>query len=182
VVDAVFFGQPVPPLSTASWPEDAIIAAEMVGTYARGHPDRTVTWKPHPASAAYGGAFDPGPGVGPVTGTSLELIARSRVVIVRSSTTAIEAMALGRPVVQLVGRGRPAGADLIADSGAAARASSAEELADAVERLAASGPERERAVADGRAYAREFILDLDQPGSAERRLAEIIAELAAAIG
>ena len=66
--DILFFGQPAVSLSAGAWPEDMVNAARIVGAYAGSHPHRRVAWKPHPASARYGGAADPGPSVTRVSG------------------------------------------------------------------------------------------------------------------
>lgn len=180
--DVVYFGQPVPSLSAANWPEDAINAARTVGSYAGRHPTRRVAWKPHPASDAYGGAFEPGPQVRRVAGESLDLIAQAHIVAVTRSTTALEAMALGRPVIQLVGRGHAGGPDFVAESGAVSRVASVEEFEHVAERLLGDPAARRRAVDAGRAYLGAFISGFASAGQAERRLVELVTDLAAEIG
>lgn len=181
-LDLLYFGQPVPALSAGNWPEDGVNAARMVGSYADRHPDRRVAWKPHPASNAYGGAHDPGPGVRRVAGDSLDLIARSRIVAVTSSTTALEAMVLGRPVIQLPSLGQTGGPDFVRESGAATPVASQAEFDDAAERLLQDQAAQRRAIEAGRAYLAGFISGFSVAGHAERRLAEVVRALAAGLG
>ncbi len=176
--DVVYFGQPVVSLSAGGWPEDMVYAARIVGAYADRHPGRRIAWKPHPASSSYGGAADPGPSVTRISGESLDIIAQARVITAMSSTTALEAMALGRPVIQLPSRGPTGGPDFVQESGAATQVSSPEAFADGAERLLQDGAAREQAIAAGLAYLERFIAGFSQPGEAEERLAGIVNALA----
>ena len=175
-IDLLYFGQPTPSMSAGNWPQDMLAAASLVGGYAAMHLDRTVAWKQHPATSAYGGASDPGPLVKHIAGPSLALIRRARVVAVAFSTTALEAMALGRPVVHLAGRGHTGGIDFIRESGASVEVSSLEELDSAVEELLQDGTRRRRAIEAGRSYVGDFISGFDEPGSAERALDGLVTE------
>lgn len=181
-VDILYFGQPVPSLSAGNWPEDMANAARLIGGYAERHAGRRVAWKPHPASDAYGGAFDPGSAVPRRVGDSLRLISESRVVAAASSTTALEAMAIGRPVIQLRTRGTTGGPDFIAASGAAQVAGTDAEFEDAAEQLLNDQRARRRAIEAGHAYVESFIVGFRDPGHAERQLVEVINDLAGSLG
>ena len=175
--DILYFGQPVPSLSAGNWPEDMVNAAHMVGLFADRHPERRVAWKPHPASGAYGGAYEPGPRVIEVTGDSLDLIARARIVAVATSTTALEAMTLGRPVIQLVSRGHTGGPDFVAELGAATPVMTLEELEEVAGSLLGDPIARQHAVEAGRAYVSTFISGFRVPGEAEGRLLDVVTRL-----
>ena len=175
-IDLLYFGQPTLSMSAGNWPQDMLAAASLVGGYASIRPNRAVAWKAHPATSAYGGASDPGPHVKHMTGPSLALIRQARVVAVASSTTALEAMALGRPVVQLSGRGHTGGVDFIRASGASVAVSSLAELDLVVEQLLLDATKRRNAIEAGRAYVRDFIAGFNEPGRAESVLDGLVTE------
>jgi glycosyltransferase involved in cell wall biosynthesis len=112
-----------------------------------------------------------------VTGESLALIRSARVVLVTRSTTGIEAMSLGRPVLQVPPRGYVGPTEFIAESGAARRVDSVEELAAAAEHLLSDRSAFGDAIERGRAFAGSFIHGLGEPGGAVRRLEDLVAEL-----
>ena len=174
--DVVFFAQPPPDLAAGGWPEDAIRSLNLVQEYATSHPHRRVATKPHPSTASFGWDAETNGGVKVVNGGSLDVLKRTRVAIVELSTTGIEAMALGVPVVQLGRAGILHGPDFISESGAP-RATNAIELADAVETLLTDPAMRSRSRDRGRAYAQEFVATLDQPGEAGRRLCSVVSDL-----
>jgi hypothetical protein len=175
--DLLHFSQPSDPLSAGSWPEANVHALQVVEEYARLNPHRRVAIKLHPASRAYG--FTPAPiqHAHLVTGDSLDLIASSRVIVIVASTTGLEAMSLGRPVLQVPPRGHTGPIDFIGASGAAPRVDTVAELTAATEHLLSDGSAYRNAAERGRAYAHSFIEGLGQPGGAVRRLADLVAEL-----
>ena len=174
--DVVFFSQPTQDIGCASWPEDVLRARAMIEAYAAAHPHRRVAVKPHPSSDVYGWASRMPGGVRTIGGDSLSVLRRTRVAAMELSTTAIEAMAIGVPVVQL-GPQRFDGPDFIAASGAP-RATTADELADAIEGHLSDpllyGRSRDR----GRTYAESFVATLTQTGAAAGTLIDIVADLA----
>jgi hypothetical protein len=174
--DLLHFSQFPGDLSAGDWPELHIRALEIVEDYARQHPDRRVAIKLHPASRAYDFCPPPIQSAHLVTANSLALIRSARVVLVVSSTTGIEAMCLGRPVLQVLPQGIVASTDFIADSGAV-RVDSVEGLAAAAEHLLSDRSAYRDASERGRAYARSFIQGFGQPGEAVRRLEDLVAEL-----
>jgi glycosyltransferase involved in cell wall biosynthesis len=149
----------------------------MVENYARRHPHRRVAIKLHPASRAYGFSPFPIQHAHIVTADSLALIRSARVVLVVASTTGIEAMSLGRPVLQVPPRGYIGPTEFIGQSGAARRVDSVEDLAAAMEDLLSDSSAYCDASERGRAYAHSFIHGFGQPGGAVRRLADLVAEL-----
>jgi glycosyltransferase involved in cell wall biosynthesis len=149
----------------------------MVEDYARQHPHRRVAIKLHPASRAYGFSPPPIRHAHIVTADSLALIRSARVVLVVASTTGIEAMSLGRPVLQVPLRGYVGPTEFIGESGAARRVDSVEELTAATEHLLSDRSAYRDASERGRAYARSFIQGFGQPGGAVLRLADLVAEL-----
>ena len=176
VWDVVFFAQPTQDLACGSWPEDVLRSRAMVESYAASHPSRRVAIKLHPSSEAYGW-IGPGDGrVELVSGGSLDVLRKTRVAVLELSTTGIEAMALGIPVVQVGGETFLGGPDFISDSGAP-RATNVTELSDAVEHLLSDVNAREHSTARGREYAELFVDSLTTPGAAGQRLTEIVAFL-----
>lgn len=175
--DLLHFSQPSDVLSAGDWPEAHLHALQMVEDYARRHPHRRVAIKLHPASRAYGFSPFPIQHAHIVTADSLALIRSARVVLVVASTTGIEAMSLGRPVLQVPPRGYIGPTEFIGESGAAHRVDSGEELAAATEHLLSDESAYRDASERGRAYARSFIQGFGQPGGAVRRLADLVAEL-----
>jgi len=175
--DLLHFSQPSEDLSAGNWPEEHLHALQMVEEYARLHPDRRVAIKLHPSSRTYGFVPPPVRHAQLVTAESLALISSARVVLVVRSTTGIEAMSLGRPVLQVPPRGYIGPTEFIGESGAARRVDSVEELATATEHLLSDRSAYGDAVERGRAYARSFIHGFGQPGVAVRRLADLVAEL-----
>ena len=176
--DLLFFSQPSAGLSSADWPEDNLRALRMVDAYAGAHPDRRVAVKMHPSTAAYGWAAPSVTHAALVTSESLGLIRTSRVVATSFSTTGIESMVMGRPLVQVQREGVLGPSEWISKSGAAVAAGTAEEFEVAVETLLADSAAYGSARTKGLAYAREFILGVDRPGSAERRFVDIVLGLA----
>lgn len=177
--DLLHFSQPSQDLSAGNWPEVHLHALQMVEDYARRHPHRRVAIKLHPGSRVFGFAPPPIRHAHLVTAESLTLIQSARVVLVVRSTTGIEAMSLGRPVLQVPPRGYvgPSEFEFIGESGAARRVDSVAELAVAMEHLLSDSSAYGDAVERGRAYARSFIQGFGQPGMAVRRLADLVAEL-----
>jgi hypothetical protein len=177
--DLLHFSAPSADLSAADWPEAYINALQMVEGYARQYPHRRVAIKLHPSSPALGFGLPPIRYARLVTAESLALIRSARVVLVVGSTTGIEAMSLGRPVLQVLPRSYTGRTEFefIGASGAARPVVSVDELAAAMERLLSDGSDYGDAVDRGRAYARSFIRGFGQPGGAVRRLAELVAEL-----
>lgn len=175
--DLVFFAQPSAALSSGDWPEDNFGALCAVEAYAEAHPNRRVAVKLHPATAAYGIAVPPMRHARTVSAGSASLIDSARLVAISLSTTGIEAMATGRPVIQFTRKGVMGPIEFISQSGAARAASGVADLEAAAESLltdpAAYGSARDR----GLAYAREFIRGVDHPGSAESRFEEIVQAL-----
>jgi len=175
--DLLHFSQPSDVLSAGDWPEAHLHALQMVENYARRHPHRRVAIKLHPASRAYGFSPFPIQHAHIVTADSLALIRSARVVLVVASTTGIEAMSLGRPVLQVPPRGYIGPTEFIGQSGAARRVDSVEDLAAAMEDLLSDSSAYCDASERGRAYAHSFIHGFGQPGGAVRRLADLVAEL-----
>ena len=175
--DLLHFSQPSEDLSAGNWPEANLHALQLVEDYARQHADRKVAIKLHPASQGCGLVPPPIQHARMVTGESLQLIGSARVVVVVSSTTGIEAMSLGRPVLQVPPRGYVGPTEFIGDSGAAPRVDSVEQLAAAMEHLLSDRSAYGDAVERGRAFARAFIHGFGQPGMAVRQLADLVAEL-----
>ena len=177
--DLLHFSQPSEDLSAGGWPEAHLHALQMVEDYARRHPHRRVAVKLHPSSRVNGFAPPPIRHAHIVTAESLALIRSARIVLVVSSTTGIEAMSLGRPVLQIPPRGYvgPNEFEFIGESGAARRVDSLEALAAATEDLLSNTSAYGDAVESGRAYAHSFITGLGQPGSAVQRLSALVAEL-----
>jgi hypothetical protein len=149
----------------------------MVDDYARQYPNRRVAIKLHPASRALGFSPPPIRHAHVVTAESLTLIRSARVVLVVTSTTGIEAMTMGRPVLQVPPRGYVGPTEFIAESGAAPGVNTVHELVAATEHLLSDSSAYGYAVEGGRAYARSFIHGFGQPGVAVRRLAALVAEL-----
>jgi hypothetical protein len=176
--DLLHFSQPSADLSAGNWPESHLHALQMVEDYARQNPHQRVAIKLHPSSQANGFTAPSIRHAHIVTAKSLDLIRSARVVLVVSSTTGIEAMSLGRPVLQVRPRGYigPSEFEFIGASGAARRVDSAAELAAAMGQLLTDGLAYRDAVERGRAYARSFIEGFGQSGTAVRRLAELAAE------
>ena len=177
VWDLLHFSQPSEDLSAGNWPEDNLLALQMVDDYAERHPERRVAIKLHPANEALGFAVPPIRHARLVTAESLTLIRSARVVLVGRSTTGLEAMCLGRPVLQVPARGYIGPTEFIAESGATLPVNSADELAAAMEHLLSDRSAYGDAIERGRAYARSFIHGFGQPGTAVRRLADLVAEL-----
>jgi hypothetical protein len=179
VWDLVHFSQPSEDLSAGGWPEANLHALNLVEAYARRHRDQRVAIKLHPASRAT--RFCP-PAIRYahlVTADSLALIRAARVVLVVGSTTGLEAMSLGRPVLQVPPRGYvgPAEFEFLGESGAVRQVDSVDDLAAAMEQLVSDGAAYADAVERGLAYARLFITGFGQPGAAVQRLADLVAEL-----
>jgi hypothetical protein len=177
--DLVFFSQPAASLSSADWPEDNLTALRAVESYAAAHPERRVAVKLHPATAAYGSAAPELAHATLVTGDSLRLIRSARLSAVSFSTTGIESMASGRPVIQLARKGVLGPTEFISASGAAVLAEGPQELEAAAESLLADSSAYGRARERGLAYAREFIRGVDCPGGAVLRFDAILDGLAA---
>jgi hypothetical protein len=177
--DLLHFSQPSQDLSAGNWPEVHLRALQLVDDYARRNPHRRVAIKLHPGSTVFGFAPPPIRYAHLVTAESLALIPSARVILVVRSTTGIEAMSLGRPVLQVPPRGYigPSEFEFIGASGAARRVDSVEELAAAMECLLSDRSAYADAVERGRLYARSFIRGFGQPGAAVQRLAELVAEL-----
>jgi hypothetical protein len=175
--DLIHFSQPSEDLSAGGWPEAHIRAVQMVEEYARIHPDRRVAIKLHPASRTLGFAPPLVRHAHMVSGDSLTLLRSSRVVLVTRSTTGIEAMCLGRPVLQVPPRGYLGPTEFIGGSGAAIQVDSVEQLVVTTERLLSDRLAYGDAIERGRAYASSFIRGLGETGGAVRRLAELVAEL-----
>lgn len=180
--ELLHFSQPSQDLSAGNWPEAHLHALRIVEEYARLNPRRRVAIKLHPGSEAFGFAPPPIRHAHLVTGESLALIRSARIVLVVRSTTGLEAMSLGRPVLQVPPRGYigPSEFEFIGASGAARRVDSVEELAAAMECLLSDRLAYADAVGRGRVYARSFIHGFGQPGAAVQRLAELVAELRSA--
>lgn len=178
-VDVAFFSQPPTPLSAGSWPEDALRSHAIVECYADRHPNRCVAVKFHPATRAYHATEAVHARAVVVSGDSLSIIRRARVVAAATSTTALEAMAIGRPVVRLVNRGYIGSTDFLRDSGAVVSVANADEFESAAEELLSSPSAYRRAVELGRAYAAAFVIGLNSPGFAEDRLVELVRPLVA---
>jgi hypothetical protein len=176
-VDIAFFDQPPTPLSAGSWPEDALTNHAIVERYAERHPSRQVAVKLHPASSFYHAKAVAHDRAVVVSGDSLSLIRNARIVAAATSTTALEAMAIGRPVIRLVNRGYIGPVDFLRDSGALVSAGDAEAFEAAVELLLSDRSAYRQAVESGRAYASAFVIGLDQPGSAEARLVGLVEGL-----
>jgi hypothetical protein len=178
-VDLAFFGQPATPLSAGSWPEDALRSRAIVEGYAERHPNRRVAVKPHPATRDYHSAEIVHASATVASGDSLSIIRDARLVAAATSTTALEAMALGRPVIRLANRGFIGPVDFLRDSGAVVSADDGETFEAAAEELLSSPTAYRRAVELGRAYAAAFVTGLDRPGSAEDRLVGLVRSLLA---
>lgn len=176
--DLVFFSQPAASLSSADWPEDNLTALRAVESYAAAHPERRVAVKLHPATAAYGSTFPALEHATLVTGDSLRLLRSARLSAVSFSTTGIESMALGRPVIQLARKGVLGPTEFISASGAAVVADGPLELEAAAESLLTDKAAYKRARARGLVYAREFVLGVDRPDSAVQRLCAVVDRLA----
>ena len=174
--DLLHFSQPSEDLSAGNWPEDNLLAVQMVEEYARLHPNRRVAVKLHPASRLLGFSPPPIRHAQLVTADSLSLIRSARVVIVGRSTTGLEAMCVGRPVLQVPALGYIGASEFIRDSGAARMVESADELAAAMDRLLSDRSSYVDAIERGRAYARSFVQGFGQPGAAVKRLVELVAE------
>ena len=97
--------------------------------------------------------------------------------VVPLSTTGLESMAMGRPVIQLARRGVLGPTEFISASGAAVQADGLQELEAAAESLLNDRPAYGRARDRGLAFAREFIVDVDRPGSAVRRFLAAVDRL-----
>ena len=177
VWDLLFFSQPSAGLSSGDWPEDNIRALAIVDSFAGAHPERRVAVKLHPASAAYGWHNPVVAHAKLVQGDSLSLIRQSRVVAASFSTTGIEAMALGRPHVQIGRQGYLGPVEFISGSGAALSAGDGAEFEVAVESLLRDPAAYSRHRDAGLSYAREFVLDLDRPGSAVARLVALVEDM-----
>ncbi|MHB8958915.1 MAG: glycosyltransferase [Candidatus Limnocylindrales bacterium] len=178
-MDIVFFGQPATPLSAGSWPEDALRSHAIVEGYANRHPRRRVAVKLHPATRAYHATVMAHDRAVMAAGDSLSLIRRARVVAVATSTTALEAMAMGRPVIRIATRGYIGPVDFLRDSGAVVSVTDADEFEVAAEQLLSSRSAYARAVELGWAYAGAFVTGLNRPRSAEDRLIELVQTLLA---
>ena len=177
--DIAFFGQPAIPLSAGNWPEDALRAHAVVEGYADRHRSRRVVVKHHPATRAYHAPEAAHVHAAVVSGDSLSIIRRARVVAAATSTTALEAMALGRPVIRLANRGYIGPTDFLRDSGAVVSVRDADEFEAAAEQLLSNPAAYRRAVELGRTYAAAFVTGLHQPGSAEDRLVGLVRTLLA---
>jgi hypothetical protein len=175
--DLIHFSQPSDDLSAGDWPEAHIHALQMVEEYAREHPHRRVAIKLHPASQAYRFAPPPIRHAHLVKDESLALIGAARIVLVVASTTGIEAMSLGRPVLQVPPRGHAGSTEFLGESGAVRLVDSAKDLAAATEYLLGDSSAYLEASERGRAFAASFIKGFEHPGGAVRRLAELVAEL-----
>lgn len=174
--DAVYFAQPTQDLACGSWPSDVLRAHSWVDEYASRYPTRRVAIKPHPSSSVYGWGRAGASHARIVAGDSLDLIRSARVAIVSLSTTGVEAMASGTPVVQIRSEGALNGPDFVAASGLTT-AESAADLIDAVECLLSDSGERSRAREHGREYAERFVDSLTVPRVAARKLVETLDQL-----
>ena len=172
--DVVYFGQPAAPFSAGGWAEDVLHAHAMVEEYATRHLDRRVAVKDHPVTRAYHGSIVPHAYAKSATGDSLSIIRHARVVAVTRSTTGLEAMAIGRPVISVATRGYIGPANFIHDSGAVARVASSDEFDAAAEELLGNTQAYERAVQAGREYAASFVVGIDRRGSARDRLLALV--------
>lgn len=177
--DLIFFAQPSVSLSSGDWPEDNLRALSAIDTYAGAHRDRRVAIKLHPATGAYGAGVPPMGYAKTVSGDSTSLVRSARIVAISLSTTGIEAMAMGRPVIQMSRKGVLGAVEFISQSGAALGVGSGQELEAAVETLLTDPAAYDAARGKGLDYAREFVRGVDSPGSAERRFVEIVQELGA---
>ena len=175
--DVIFFGQPTADLAAGDWPETHLRAFRFVEEYAAAHPNRRVAVKLHPATRAYGFALPPIRHAELVTGESIGLILASRAVALVHSTTGLEAMALGRPVVQISPVGYLGPAEFLSLSGATAVVDSSARFTDEVERLLSKPADYESARVRGRDFARSFVKGLEEPGSAVRRLTETVLDM-----
>jgi hypothetical protein len=174
--DLLHFSQPSEDLSAGGWPEAHLHALRLVDEYARLHPDQRVAIKLHPSSQANRFAPSPIEHAKLVTDASLALIRSSRVVLVVESTTGLEAMSLGRPVLQVPPRGYVGATEFIEASRAARVVDTVEELTAATGQLRAPDA-YDDAARRGRAYAHAFIEGFGQPGGAARRLSDLVSEL-----
>jgi hypothetical protein len=177
--DLLHFSQPSEDLSAGGWPEAHLHALRLVDEYARLHPDRRVAIKLHPSSRANRFAPSPIQHAEIVTDPSLDLIRSARVVLVVESTTGLEAMSLGRPVLQVPPRGYVGPTEFISASQAARAVDSVDELAAATEQLLRDPDYYDDAARRGQAYAGEFIEGFGKPGSAAGRLSDLVSELRA---
>lgn len=176
--DVIFFAQPAPALSATSWPEDHLRALRLVSEYARLRPHRRVAVKEHPAMRAYRAELPAGgTTLTSVRGDTRKLLQSCKLVVVVSSTAGLEAMAAGRPVVQIPPKLEVGETSFIAQSGAAVTADTQEEFVEAVDRLLMDLTARLSAVSLGKAYAAEFVSGIDQPGFSARRLAGLVSQL-----
>ena len=171
--DVVYFAQPSHGLAAGSWPEDELRALETVEAFAAAHPNLAVGVKFHPSTTAFGGTESPLQHCRRVRGDSLRVLQRARTAVVSLSTTGIEAMSLGVPVVSLRTIAKLGGINFINES-QAPEATDSGELAALLEPLLTDGSERSRSVNRGCEYARRFIAGLDQPGSAAKRLTALV--------
>lgn len=177
VWDLVFFGQPTADLSAGDWPETHLRALRFVEEYAAAHPNRRVAVKLHPATRAYGSSIPPIRHASLVGADSVGLVMASRVVATVHSTTGLEAMALGRPVVQVPPAGHIGYPDFMAASGASVVTGTSAEFTDETEHLLSNQPDYESASVRGRLFARSFVVGLEEPGGAVGRLTEIVTGL-----
>jgi hypothetical protein len=173
----VFFGQPTGNLAAGDWPETHLRALRFVEEYAAGHPNRRVAVKLHPATKAYGFAIPPIDHASLVNEDSIDLIRSSRVVAIVQSTTGLEAMALGRPVMQIKTVGYVGHPDFVSLSGAGAVADTAADFTEQAERLLSSRADYDSASESGRRYSRLFVTGLHEPGFAVARLNELVRSL-----
>jgi hypothetical protein len=173
-VDVAFFDQPATPLSAGSWPEDSLKGHEIVERYADRNPGRRIVVKHHPAARHYRATEVVHRRASEATGDSLSIIRGARVVAAATSTTALEAMTIGRPVIRLVNRGYIGPVDFLRDSGAVVSAADDRAFEAAAEELLSSPAAYRRAAGRGREYAAAFVSGLDEPGAAEGRLVSLV--------
>lgn len=176
-LDVVYFAQPSVPLSAGSWPEDPLRAHHLVEAYAVARPNRRVAAKLHPAMSAYMSGLPGHREVPLLRGDSLAAIGRARVVVTMRSTTALEAMAIGRPVVLIEPLGRIGPNDLLDGAESVARARSIQELEDSIERFLEDEKARTLAIEGGLAFARSFVRGLEVRGGAVDRLVGLVDHL-----
>lgn len=176
--DVQFFGQPAVPLSAGSWPEDSLRPHAVLEALATSNPSYRVAVKLHPAMAAYMNANPVHRHARVITGDSITLIRAARVVVATRSTTALEAMALGVPVILIEQRGSVGPWDLLATP-AVRRARDLRELSDALDQLLRDQSVWEVSSREGQEFARDSIRGLDKPGSAEERFGRVVSGLLA---
>jgi hypothetical protein len=175
-LDAVFFAQPAPTLSAANWPEDQIQAVRWIEEVARIHPNWRIAVKPHPAAEAYGSALTSTSKLPRLRETSREILRRTKVAIVVTSTAGAEAQAEGIPVIQVVGESPMDEPSLLI--GGTQPVSDGEGLNDALGELLGNPAALATASREARDHARHLVSQIDRPGSALRRLEELVSRFA----